>query len=113
MLAQLFAYAVKRPEVKPTFHFSRFNFLRMKGHGNTHYCFLCGGGIGFALDKDGNPTNHTEESYDPMKEHNVVTHAAYVLGDANKYGSPEDWIHAKTTADFPCFISTYGHVFHI
>jgi hypothetical protein len=113
MLAQLFAHAVKRAEGKPAFHFSRFNFLCMKGHGNTHYCFLCGGGIGFTPDKDGNPTNHAEKNYDPMKEHNVVTHAIYVLGDADKYNSPEDWLHATLTEDFPCRVSIYGHCFHI
>lgn len=105
MLDTLFTHSVARREGKPPFFFSRFNFERMKERGNTHYCFYCGGNCGFTPSSDGSPFNHTEGSHNPMKEHDSVLHAAYVVGGADKYNDPWQWLASCVGSDFPYIVA--------
>ena len=93
---------------KLAFFFSRYNFMRMKARGNTHYCFCCGGSFGFTPDADGKPTNHTSSSgYNPMKKHDA-SHDVYTIQNADKYDNPWDWFRVEISAkgkDFPCVVS--------
>ncbi len=97
----LLTHAVAASEQKPPFFFSRFNLERMKELGNTHFCFHCGGGVGFKPGPNGEATNSTERGYNPMKRHDPVTHADGVIGDADKYDWEQRWLRAKIGKDFP------------
>jgi len=78
----------------------------MKERGNTHYCFDCGGNVGFIPDKDGVPTNRLEnDRYDFMKEHDPVAHGEVVIGNADKYDNVWDWLKGEIPADFPYVVT--------
>lgn len=101
---------------KEPYFFSRFNFDRMKERGNTHFCFHCGGHVGFTPEKIGwlfkrlhidRPNNHIEDSgYNPMTKHDA-THADGVVGNAHKYRYVWDWLAREIgrKKDFPYVVS--------
>lgn len=97
-------HAVAHSAGKPPFFFSRFNFERMKELGNTHYCFHCGGWVGFSPSKDGTPTNCTDGDYNPMKSHND-THSDAVIGNADLFDFVGDWLEHEIPGDFPYIVS--------
>lgn len=91
---------------KPPFFFSRFNFTRMKERGNTHYCFHCGGHVGFTPGPNGEAMNSKEDSgYEPMKNHDPVLHANAVIGNANDHERVWDWLRAEIKPDFPYVVT--------
>jgi hypothetical protein len=98
----LLAHSQARKTGKPPFFFSRFNFERMKEMGNTHFCFDCGGDCGFKPGPNGEIENSVDESkkWNPMEHHNTATHTA-VIGNADKYSNPWDWLEKELPADFP------------
>jgi hypothetical protein len=77
---------------RPPFFFSRFNFARMKERGNTHYCFRCGGPVGFIPGPKGEATNCKDGEYNPMKDHDPITHADAVITRANCYSNVWEWL---------------------
>jgi len=104
-------HAIARRENKQPFFFSRFNFERMKERGNTHYCFHCGGSVGFTPRKKSSrthffasrdiakPTNHVQDGFDAMKTHNE-THADGVVGRALRYADAGAWLQSQLHNDF-------------
>lgn len=87
---------------KTPFFFSRFNFRRMKEVGNTHYCFHCGGHWGFKPGSQGEITNHIHDGENDMRNHNPLTCADGILGNANKYSYPDDWLQGEINIEtFP------------
>jgi len=98
-------HAVAHSVGKPPFFFSRFNFEQMKELGNTHYCFHCGGWIGFIPDENGQPTNCVDgRGYNSMKNHNT-SHSDGVIGDADLFDFVGDWLESKIHSDFPYVVS--------
>lgn len=101
---------------KDAFFFSRFNFTRMKERGNTHYCFHCGGDVGFRPVRVGKlikrkdirrATNQLSgRGYDAMKHHDA-THANGVIGNASRYRNVWDWLEREIgkKKDFPFVVS--------
>ena len=92
---------------KPAFFFSRFYFDRMKEHGNTHYCFNCGGQQGFTPGPNGEATNSSYQGYDPMERHNPATHASAIIANADKYDWVGDWLRKEISnkPEFPYIVS--------
>ena len=103
--AILQTHSVAKREGKPPFFFSRFNFVRMRERRNTHYCFHCGGGVGFKYGANGKLVGHRVLNYDPMKRHDAATHADGVVGDADQFDSPWQWLDAKIGPDFPFVVT--------
>jgi hypothetical protein len=106
-IAALFlTHQAARDSGKSPFFFSRFNFQNMKTRGNTHYCFACGGDVGFTPGIGGVATNSISRSgYDPMKQHHTQDHADAIVGDADKYETPSTWLQTKVPPDFPYIIA--------
>jgi hypothetical protein len=109
-------HALARRTGKEPYFFSRFNFTRMKERGNTHFCFLCSGGVGFKPERVGRfikrddttkATNCLEKSgYNPMQKHDA-SHSVAVIGNAHKYKSVGDWLEKEIgkKKDFPFIVS--------
>ena len=89
---------------KLPFFFSRFTFRRMKEAGNTHYCFHCGGRFGFKPGPNDEVTNSSDH-LGLMKNHDPVSHASGVIGDADKFESASEWLLAKMPSDFPFVVA--------
>ena len=105
MLDILMTHSIARREGKPPFFFSRFNFVEMQLRGNTHFCFACLSKVGFTPGPTGEPTNHLEKrKYNGMEDHDE-THANFILGNANKYDNPWEWLEHEMSEDFPCIVS--------
>ena len=111
--ALFLTHIVARQQGKSPFFFSRFNFTRMKERGNTHYCFHCGGYVGFTPKKQGvlrrcdisKPTNRLDESgYDAMKNHDR-THANGVIGNAQRHKFVWDWLRREIPKNFPYVVN--------
>jgi len=109
-------HGLARQTGKEAYFFSRFNFGRMKERNNTHFCFLCGGVVGFKPEKVGRlfkrrdlakPLDCLEDGgWNPMKKHDA-SHAVAVIGNANKYGNVWDWLEKEIgkKKDFPFIVS--------
>jgi hypothetical protein len=98
-MAVALTHSVAREQGKMPFFFSRYTFQRMKELGNTHYCFHCGGNVGFKPGPDGKPTNQMDGNYDPMKNH-TAEHANAVIGSGYfrriaRYDFAGDWVRAQ------------------
>ena len=91
--AALVTHAIAASRRKAPFFFSRFNFTRMKARGNTHYCFHCGGQHGFTPGPNGEALNASGDSYEPMSDHDQVSHADGIVGDADKFDNAWDWLY--------------------
>jgi hypothetical protein len=100
-------HAIADQAHKPPFFFSRFNFTRMKERGNTHYCFHCGGNVGFTPGPNGEAMNsiHDSSGYNPMAKHDSIAHQDAVIGGADKYDWVGDWLRAKIKSDFPYVVT--------
>ena len=91
-------------EGKGHLSFSRFNFQRMKERGNTHYCFYCGGEVGFRPERAGRfikrsdlskPTNQLDgRGQNPMTGHDA-THIDGVVGSALRYLNVWHWLEKE------------------
>lgn len=95
MIDALFIHVQARKLKKIPFFFSRFNFERMQQVGNTHYCFHCGGDWGFNLGPQGEITNHIHDKRNYMRNHNPLTCADGILGNADKYSYAADWLRGE------------------
>ena len=105
MLGMLITHTIARREKKPVFFFSRFTFTRMRQAENTHYCFNCGGSHGFQVDETGIARNiHADDTY--LCERHSTECAPAVIGNADKYDNPWDWLQHEMPKDFP-------HIVHI
>lgn len=105
MIDILLAHSRARRTGKPPFFFSKFTFQKMKEVGNTHFCFDCGGRNGFTPDPNGEVAKSIDDDgYDPMKRHDFKTHTA-VVGNADKYTDPWDWLEKEVPKDFPYTLS--------
>ena len=94
MIDAIMTHAAARHHNKSAFFFSRFNFVRMKERGNTHYCFACGGDVGFTPGPDGKPTNCVVRRWNPVEYHDD-THEICTIGNADKYDNPWDWLRGE------------------
>jgi hypothetical protein len=115
-LGTALTHALAHRTGKAPFFFSRFIFVRMHERKNTHYCFHCGGDVGFRPEKVGRflkqndlskPTNHIEDGgYNHMSKHDV-SHADAVIGNAHKYRNVWDWLEGEISKkkDFPYIVS--------
>jgi hypothetical protein len=99
-------HAIAEKYNKPPFFFSRFNFTRMKEYGNDHYCFDCGGDVGFSIGANNYITNtcRHDSRYNPMKEHDI-SHEDAVVGNADKYDNVWDWLHGEIDGNFPYIVN--------
>ena len=109
-------HAVAKQQGKSPFFFSRFIFERMKKRGNTHYCFHCGGNVGFRPERTGRlikrndlsrPTNQIEDSgYNAMAKHDA-THKSCVIGNASRYCYAWKWLECEIgkRKDFPFVVN--------
>lgn len=91
------------------FYFSPFYFDRMRERGNTHYCFHCGGSVGFTPGPNGEATNCIEGkgkgASNPMERHDPATHADGVIGDVDQHTCPQNWLQkAKYPDGFPFIV---------
>ncbi len=99
---------------KSPFFFSRFTFRRMLERKNSHYCFYCGGEVGFQPKKTGllkrdvsQATNSTDVGgHDAMKRHDA-THEDGVIGNALEYQYPSDWLKKEISKkkNFPFVVN--------
>ena len=100
---------------KEPYFFSRFNFNRMKERGNTHFCFFCGGEVGFRPERVGRfigrdniavATNCEENGRNPMVGHDA-SHSVVVIGNAHKYDNVWDWLEGEISKkkDFPFVVN--------
>ncbi len=105
MMDILFAHSIARREGRSPFFFSRFNFNKMKQRGNTHYCCACLGRAGFQVGEDGKPFNMSPEDADSLQKHHDASHAPYIIGNADKYSNPWDWLEGEIKADFPLIVT--------
>jgi len=115
-LGTVLTHAKSRQTGKQAYFFSRFNFIRMKRRGNTHFCFFCSGNVGFKPKKVGRfikreditiPTNCIEENgYNFMEKHDA-SHSTGVIGNAQKYNNVWDWLEKEIgkKKDFPFVVS--------
>ena len=100
------AHTIARDTGKSAFFFSPFTFERMRENGNTHFCFYCGGWMGFTPDAKGKATNwitkadKADKKCKPVDRHDPVTHADGTLGNADKYSNPRDWLRAEMPKGF-------------
>lgn len=101
--AALMVNAIAANRGKQAVPFSRFNFVRAKERGNTHFCFHCiGCRHGFTPGPNGEALNGADGDHDPMKDHDPVTHADGIVGDVEKFSDAFDWIeNAKFPVKFP------------
>lgn len=107
MFEVLLTHSIAWREGKLPFFFSRFKFERMQEKGNTHFCFGCLSDVGYTPGPDGEPTNHLEDKesyYNGMKYHDQ-THADFIIGNADKYDDPWDWLKGEIPKDFPCVVA--------
>lgn len=93
----------RRSDLSP-FFFSEYNFKRMQERKNTHYCFDCGGDVGFTPGPDGKPTNTVIREYNAMKSHGA-DHEFSVVANADKYTNPQDWLSHEIRTGFPYLVS--------
>lgn len=104
---------------KQSISLSQVDFVGIKKRGNTHYCFHCGGGLGFALGKGGEVSNHMDAritlifqgKYVLVREAlrdiklglhmaDSLEHPRYKLGD----GRYEEWLGNKAQFEYsPAF----------
>lgn len=105
----LMTHAIARKEGKLPFFFSRFKFEAMRKRGNTHFCFACLSGVGYTPDENGNPTNHLEDGWDGQPysgmDHHNETHKDFIIGNADKYDGPREWLEHEIPKDFPCVVA--------
>jgi hypothetical protein len=100
MSARVATHAKKEP-----FFFRAINFDYIRSRGNTHYCFACGGHVGFTPGPRGVATNTVDSrGCDTMPLHDHKRHAHAILGNIDKYPTTREWIDAETNADFPYLI---------
>ena len=97
---------------KCTFFFARWYFDSIKRHGNTHYCFHCGGAVGFRPGPNGEAMNSVDDThvitYDPMAKHDK-THASAILGEIQQYHYIGDWLRwVRAPKDFPYIVAVNG-----
>jgi hypothetical protein len=97
--------AIVRGRGKITFYFSRTTFRRMKERKNSHYCFRCGGTVGFIPSIGGQVLNAADPDGcrpNPMKDHDPVLHGDSVIGSADLYASAVEWLEkAWIPENFP------------
>lgn len=106
----LLAHKLAIKNGKLPYFFSGFNFERMRKFGNTHYCFKCGGGVGFKPGPSGEVTNCTEKTgWNTMPNHDPILHADAVVGKANEYERVDDWVFGEINPDsFPLVVCITG-----
>jgi hypothetical protein len=91
---------------KIPFFFSRYIHGSIKARGNTHYCFHCGGDVGFTPGPKGLATNSAvTRTFDPMESHHPIHHADAIVDSADKFDTADAWLTAKVPKDFPFLIA--------